>query len=70
MTKHINVSITTHSPVDKDGRQSLMTHVNNRGKISGQCYYANADEVLKRLRHNIASQYWFDKYRKRLAASA
>jgi hypothetical protein len=69
--KRFLVEIGKHSPIDKYGKQSLTTHViYPDGRETYQGYYANADEVVKRLRHNIADQYRFEKYRKRLAASA
>ena len=63
------IKIITYGKPDREGRQSLdtqMTHPDCR--VSGQTYYANADEVLKRLRHNIAHQFWFDKFRKQMAS--
>jgi len=64
------IKIITYDKPDKDGKQSLDIHVTHPdGRVSGQTYYANADEVLKRLQHNIAHQYWIDKFRRRTAST-
>jgi hypothetical protein len=63
------IKIITSGKPDKEGKQSLDTHVTHPDcRVSGQTYYANADQVLKRLRHKIAHQYWIDKFRKRMAS--
>jgi len=56
---------------DKDGRVShdlIYTDLQGRERIA--VFYAHPIETVKRLRHNIAHQYWFDKMRVRLAKEA
>jgi hypothetical protein len=69
--KRWDIRIITHGQPAKDGRQSLDTHtISPDGREHFQCYYADATEVLKRLRHNIAEQFWFDRRRVRLVREA
>lgn len=40
------------------------------GRVSYYTGFSDADEALRRLRSNIAKQFWFDRYRVRMAQEA
>jgi hypothetical protein len=57
-----------YGPPDKDGRCSHdNTVVYPNGKTHRQSFFADPAKTMKRLRHNLAKQFWFDRKRIRLA---
>lgn len=59
------ISIEPFGNVNDDGRQRfLIDWIDLDGRRHGQAYFANPAETIKRLRHNIAAQFWFDRKRK------
>jgi len=68
MTNRWQITPTIYSQPDKEGRQSFdLTVVDPTDRISIYTYKANLEATIKRLRHNIADNFWFDRMRIRLA---
>lgn len=61
MVYRADISVTTYGAPDEYGRMSLLVQHNDAldGQRRGQCYFAvPADDVVERLRHNIAEDFW------------
>lgn len=66
--KRVTIRVVLRGTPAKDGRVSHdLVYTNLKGVERIAIYYANPEETVKRLRHNMAEQYWFDKMRIRLA---
>ena len=72
MAKRWTISIKTYGSPDKHGRISLdtLTCDARTRETRMQTYRAEPAKVLARLRRNIADQFWFDRFRLRLAQEA
>jgi hypothetical protein len=69
--RRVTIHIVPRGTTDKDGRLShdlVYTDLNGHKHIA--MFFADPVETVKRLRHNMAEQYWFDKMRVRLAREA
>ena len=60
MVYRADISVTTYGAPDEYGRMSLLVQHNDAldGQRRGQCYFAVPADVVERLRHNIAEDFW------------
>jgi hypothetical protein len=66
VTARWKIEAKLYGTVYKDGTQSFdRTVTSPRGVITTHTYQANLEEAIKRLRHNIADNFWFHRKRAR-----
>ena len=71
VVSRFTVRVLLYGKWDSHGRVSHdLIYTDLHGRERATAFYANPGETIKRLRHNLAEQFWLDRKRKRLGAKS